>query len=81
MTHTTSGPPVVIPGNLGIIFTGDTQYPPCESGGENAECCECIRQRKSTKRLDRRVTGHTVYNDISAFPRVWIMVAKKAQIM
>ena len=22
----------MIPGNLGIIFTGDTQYPPCESG-------------------------------------------------
>ena len=21
----------MIPGNLGIIFTGDTQYPPCES--------------------------------------------------
>ena len=23
----------MIPSNLGIIFTGDTQYPPCESGG------------------------------------------------
>ena len=23
----------MIPGNLGIIFTGDTQYPPCESDG------------------------------------------------
>ena len=33
---------------------------------------ECIGQRKSPKRLDRRVTWHTVYNDISAFSRVWM---------
>ena len=57
-------------GNLGIIFTGDTQYPPCESGGRRS--FDCIGQRKSTKRLDRRVTWHTVYNDISAFSRVWM---------
>ena len=23
---------VVMPGNMGIIFAGDTQYSPCESG-------------------------------------------------
>ena len=55
------------------IFSGYHPQELRESGGENAKCCECIRQRKSTKRLGRRVTRHTVYNDISAFSRVWIM--------
>ena len=41
--------PIVIPGNLGIIFTGDTQYPPFESGA--SQCC--LRFSPKEQALDK----------------------------
>ena len=43
-------------GNLGIIFTGDTQYPPCESGELQSHiCCHGITLFSGFQRLVPRV--------------------------